>query len=215
MTESTPAPDEPPTALPPPAVIRVLTINVQGGLTPNLSHAYCTKDKLARACDFLDAGYVCVCAQECGFLSDSPPPSVSAYLLRRGASIRCVGRRRGGEASVAILLAPGWHFTKAFRYECEIPTAGCIGAEITSGTHAVFVASIKLPPSLDSSCDRWETNVPQRASRRLAARVMEWASPYRLAFICGDLNTTASCCLDRPSSCHALRPGLATLSRSC
>ena len=125
MTESTPAPDEPPTALPPPAVIRVLTINVQGGLTPNLSHANCTKDKLARACDFLDAGYVCVCAQECGFLSDSPPPSVSAYLLRRGASIRCVGRRRGGEASVAILLAPGWHFTKVFRYiyDCEIPTA--------------------------------------------------------------------------------------------
>ena len=58
MTESTPAPDEPPTALPPPAVIRVLTINVQGGLTPTLSYANCAKDKLARACDFLDAGYV-------------------------------------------------------------------------------------------------------------------------------------------------------------
>ena len=83
MTESTPAPDEPPTALPPPAVIRVLTINVQGGLTPNLSQANCTKDKLARAVDFLDAGYVCVCAQECGFPSDSPPP-----LSRRTSSAR-------------------------------------------------------------------------------------------------------------------------------
>ena len=117
----------------------------------------------------------------------------------------------GREASAAILLAPGWHFTKVFRYDCEIPTAGCIGAEITNGTHTVFVASIKLPPNLDSSCDRWETNVPQRASRRLVARVMEWASPYRLAFICGDLNTTVSCCLDRPSSCSppcpAARPG--------
>ena len=82
----------------------------------------------------------------------------------------------------------------------------------------MFVASIKLPPNLDSSCDRWETNVPQRASRRLAARVMEWASPYRLAFICGDLNTTASCCLDRQlllptMPCGQL--GQATLSRSC
>ena len=211
MTESTLVLDEPPTALPPPAVIRVLTINVQGGLTPNLSQANCTKDKLARAVDFLDAGYVCVCAQECGFPSDSPPPSVSAYLLRTGASIRCAGRRRGGEASVAILLAPGWHFAKVFRYDCEVPTAGCIGAEITDGTHTVFVASIKLPPNLDATCDRWETSVPQRASRRLAARVMEWASPYRLAFICGDLNTTTSCCLDRPSSCSppcpSVRPG--------
>jgi hypothetical protein len=149
MTEPTLAIDEPPTAPPPPAVIRVLTINVQGGLTPNLSQANCTKDKLARAVDFLDAGYVCVCAQECGFPSDSPPPSVSAYLLRTGASIRCAGRRRGGEASVAILLAPGWHFAKVFRYDCEVPTAGCNGAEITDGTHTVFVASNKLPPNLD------------------------------------------------------------------
>ena len=86
MTESTLVLDEPPTALPPPAVIRVLTINVQGGLTPNLSQANCTKDKLARAVDFLDAGYVCVCAQECGFPSDSPPPPLS----RRTSSARSV-----------------------------------------------------------------------------------------------------------------------------
>ena len=75
----------------------------------------------------------------------------------------------------------------------------------------MFVASIKLPPNLDATCNRWETSVLQRASRRLAARVMEWASPYRLAFICGDLNTTASCCLDRPGSCSppcpVARPG--------
>ena len=112
---------------------------------------------------------------------------------------------------MAILLAPGWHFSKVFRYDCEVPAAGCIGAEITNGTHTVFVASIKLPPNLDATCNRWETSVLQRASRRLAARVMEWASPYRLAFICGDLNTTASCCLDRPGSCSppcpVARPG--------
>jgi hypothetical protein len=139
------------------------------------------------------------------------PPSVATFLNRAKIQMRCTRRTRGGAASVSILLAPGWRFAKVFRYDCEMPTAGCLGAEITDGSCTMFVASVKLPPGLDSSCSRWTTCPTQRTSRRLLQRVLEWARPYPLAFICGDFNTTASCCLDRgnpcPSGCSGVRPG--------
>jgi len=191
-------------------------INIQNGLTPSLTRNNCTKDKLERAIDFLDnmesAGGIFGCLQEVGLTSDVPPPSVVAAVHRARMSIQCAGSREGKAASVAILAAPGWRFAKVFRASLHLASACVLGAELTNGTTSLFVASVKLPPNLDSSCSRWKSCPLQRESRRLISLVMGWARPYPIAFIGGDFNTTVSCCLDRggagcPAGCSGVRQG--------
>ena len=115
-------------------------------------------------------------------------------------------------ASVGIVLGAGWRFEKVFRTKSELPSACVIGAAVTNGSSSVFVASLKLPPGLDSSCGRWRTDPKQQCARRLVQVVLDWAASYTVKFLCGDINLTASCCRDRapsacPSDCGGTRPG--------
>jgi len=206
----------PPPSLPPPSPssefpFDLFSLNVARGFTPTLSNNNCTKDKLARVCDGLRTA-ACACLQELDFPSDCPPPSVLAVLRERGLTMECAGTRKGKAASVGIVLGAGWRFEKVFRTKSELPSACVIGAAVTNGSSSVFVASLKLPPGLDSSCGRWRTDPKQQCARRLVQVVLDWAASYTVKFLCGDFNLTASCCRDRapstcPSDCGGTRPG--------